>query len=50
MSAPESIHQLVENFTRQRDNYRSGNVKEATIRQEFNDPFFEISIISWIVQ
>lgn len=41
MSAPETIHRLVENFASQRDSYRSGTVKEATIRQEFIDPFFE---------
>lgn len=41
MSAPESIHQLVKNFTHQRESYRSGNVKEAVIRQQYIDPFFE---------
>ncbi len=41
MSAPDTIHRLVENFANQRERYRSGTVKEATIRQEFIDPFFE---------
>jgi len=40
MPAPETILELVERFNRNRDDYRSGNYKEAQLRKEFIDPFF----------
>jgi hypothetical protein len=41
MPAPEIIHQLVAQFTQNRDAYRSGRYNEAQLRQEFLNPFFE---------
>ena len=41
MPAPEIIHQLVQQFTDNRDAYRSGRYNEAQLRQEFLNPFFE---------
>lgn len=41
MPAPDSIVQLVGQFTRNRDAYRSGRYNEAQLRQEFLNPFFE---------
>ena len=41
MPAPESIKQLVEKFTENREAYRSGKYNEAQLRQQFLDPFFE---------
>lgn len=40
MPAPDSILELVERFKQNRDDYRSGNYKEAQLRKEFIDPFF----------
>jgi len=41
MPAPEIIHQLVENFSENREGYRSGKYNEAQLRLEFLNPFFE---------
>lgn len=41
MPAPEIIHQLVQQFTENRDAYRSGRYNEAQLRQEFLNPMFE---------
>ncbi len=41
MPAPEIIHQLVAQFTHNREAYRSGKYNEAQLRQEFLNPFFE---------
>ncbi|MEA5077777.1 MAG: TaqI-like C-terminal specificity domain-containing protein [Anaerolineaceae bacterium] len=41
MPAPEIIKKLVDQFTQNRDSYRSGKYNEAQLRQEFLDPFFE---------
>ncbi|PKO04765.1 MAG: restriction endonuclease subunit R [Chloroflexi bacterium HGW-Chloroflexi-3] len=41
MPAPEIIHQLVQQFSDNRDAYRSGRYNEAQLRQEFLNPFFE---------
>lgn len=41
MPAPEIIKKLVDQFTQNRESYRSGKYNEAQLRQEFLDPFFE---------
>ncbi len=41
MPAPQIIKKLVEQFTQNREPYRSGKYNEAQLRQEFLDPFFE---------
>jgi len=41
MPAPEIIHQLIENFSENREGYRSGKYNEAQLRLEFLNPFFE---------
>ena len=41
MSAPEIVYQLVQRFEDYRQVYRSGEYKEAQVRLEFLDPFFE---------
>lgn len=41
MSAPDSIHQLVERFEEQRAAYRSGKYNETQLRRDFLDPLFE---------
>ncbi|MDZ4159966.1 MAG: type I restriction enzyme HsdR N-terminal domain-containing protein [Anaerolineaceae bacterium] len=41
MSAPDSIHQLVERFEEQRAVYRSGKYNETQLRRDFLDPLFE---------
>ena len=41
MPAPEIIHQLVAKFAENREAYRSDKYKEAQLRQEFIDKFFE---------
>lgn len=41
MPAPEIIKKLVEQFSQNRESYRSGKYNEAQLRQEFLDPFFE---------
>ncbi len=40
-SAPPAILELVERFRRNRDSYRDPAYKEAQVRREFIDPFFE---------
>jgi hypothetical protein len=40
LGAPETVIELVERFSRQRDAYRSGDYNEARLRKEFLDPFF----------
>ena len=40
MPAPEIIHQLVQQFSENREAYRSGRYNEAQLRQEFLNPFF----------
>lgn len=46
--APQAIIELVEAFTRNIESYRSPQYKEAEVRREFIDPFFEI--LGWDVQ
>jgi predicted type IV restriction endonuclease len=41
MPAPAAIHELVQRFEAQRQFYRSIAYKEANLRLEFIDPFFE---------
>jgi hypothetical protein len=41
MAAPSIINELVERFARQREAYLSPEYKEAHLRQEFINPFFE---------
>src|SRR5690242_2962382 len=41
MSAPRAVEDLVERFTQQREAYTSPEYKEAQLRQEFINPFFE---------
>jgi hypothetical protein len=41
MTAPSEILERVELFDRNRDAYLSGRYKEAQLRLEFVDPFFE---------
>jgi len=41
MPAPDSVRQLVENFNQHLEAYRSGKYKEAQLRQEYLNPFFE---------
>ena len=41
MPVPEIIHQLVDQFSANREAYRSGRYNEAQLRQEFLNPFFE---------
>lgn len=41
MPAPEVIRGLAENFTENREGYRSGKYNEAQLRLEFLNPFFE---------
>jgi len=38
---PEEITRLVEQFGRNIDSYRESRYKEAQLRKEFIDPFFE---------
>ena len=45
---PQSIIDLVEAFDRNLDSYRSALYKEAEVRREFIDPFFEA--LGWDVQ
>jgi hypothetical protein len=40
-TAPDVVLELVERFSRNRDNYRQPGYKEAQLRQEFIDPLFE---------
>ncbi len=41
MSAPQSIRDLVARFSANRESYCAPNYKEAHVRQEFINPFFE---------
>ena len=41
MPAPEIVRQLVQRFEEHKDAYRSSDYKEAQLRQEFLNPFFE---------
>ncbi len=45
MTAPDTVIELVERFSRQRDAYRSGDYNEARLRREFLDPFF--FVLGW---
>ncbi len=47
MPAPAELLELVERFRRNLDDYRSGRYKEARLRSEFLDPFFEL--LGWDV-
>lgn len=47
-NAPNIVKQLVDRFQRNIDEYKSDQYKEAHIRQEFLDPFFEA--LGWDVQ
>ena len=40
MTAPKTIHHLIEHFEQNRDALRSGKYNEAQLRQEFLNPFF----------
>ena len=40
MPAPQEILNLIERFEQNRESYMSGDYKEATLRAEFIDPFF----------
>jgi hypothetical protein len=42
MPAPKEILALVEKFSRNRDEYMSPSFNEATLRQEFLNPFFKV--------
>ena len=48
MPVPDSIVDLVERFDRNIEAYRSGDYKEARVRAEFLDPFFEA--LGWDVR
>jgi predicted RNase H-like HicB family nuclease len=39
--APPAIHDLVEQFDRNRDEYRKHGLNETQLRREYLDPFFE---------
>ena len=41
MKVPEIIGRLVERFERNIEAYKSGGYKEANVRSEFIEPFFE---------
>src|SRR5260370_5490943 len=45
LTAPDTVIELVERFSRQRDAYRSGDYNEARLRREFLDPFF--FVLGW---
>jgi hypothetical protein len=47
MAAPPEVIDLVERFERNLEAYRSGQYKEAQLRQEFLDPFFKL--LGWDV-
>jgi hypothetical protein len=48
MTAPAQVVDLVERFTRNRDVYKRAEYKEAQLRVEFIDPFFEA--LGWDVR
>ena len=41
MKVPDKIQRLVERFERNIEAYKSGGYKEANVRSEFIEPFFE---------
>jgi predicted type IV restriction endonuclease len=41
MPAPKEIIELIEQFDRNIERYKSGNYNEEDIRSEFIDPFFK---------
>ena len=47
MPPPPELTGLVERFRRNLDDYRAGGYKEARLRSEFLDPFFEL--LGWDV-
>lgn len=48
MSFPDKVAELVERFERNLDAYQAGTYKEARVRAEFIDPFFEA--LGWDVR
>ena len=48
MSAPREIIELVKRFDYNIEAYKSGNYKEAQLRLEFLNPFFEADSVSLI--
>jgi hypothetical protein len=48
MPAPKELSALVEHFRRNRETYRAPGYKEASLRREFVDPFFEL--LGWDLQ
>jgi hypothetical protein len=48
MSAPDSIHQLVDRFEEQRAAYHAGKYNETQLRSDFLNPFFEA--LGWDVR
>ncbi len=47
ITAPDGLYQLVENFERNRDAYRSGRYNETQVRVDFINPLFEV--LGWDV-
>jgi hypothetical protein len=41
MAAPKIVHDLVERFRRNREDYRAEGYRESHLRQEFIDPLFK---------
>ena len=41
MPIPKNVLNLIENFERNRDTYRSGQYNETQVRRDFLDPLFE---------
>ena len=41
MPAPQKIHDLIAQFKRNRDDYRTAAYNETETRREFIDPFFK---------
>jgi hypothetical protein len=48
MPIPQKILERIETFVRNQDSYTKGDYKEAQVRQEFIDPFFEA--LGWDVR
>ena len=48
MTTPEKVLELVERFERNLDLYKRADYKEARVRIEFIDPFFEA--LGWDVR
>jgi len=42
MGAPREVIDLIERFTRNREDYRSREYNEAQVRLEFIDPLFKV--------